>query len=248
MAYGFTCINESGFYQIDGTLPQLMEVANGSATVSSYSDMVSGGGSRQQIISLSSVFGNRDIFIFIKPNTESGVKSCGVWKYKVGSQWRFWFWSNNFPANETIKYAIFVSGSTVAANTGYGLNVFTASGDVGYSSERINIRATQAAMGVMSKSTSVGPLHQSSMAGVFGLYTGTNFVERFFNGPSSFNPNTDSMGEEGYEINWYHSHLTFNYYAKTITMSAGSYYSGQTNYFVDKGGSSTRTLITGTRI
>ena len=65
MAYGFTCINESGFYQIDGTLPQLMEVANGSATVSSYSDMVSGGGSRQQIISLSSVFGNRDIFIFI---------------------------------------------------------------------------------------------------------------------------------------------------------------------------------------
>jgi hypothetical protein len=225
-----------------------MEVASGTATVSSYSDMVSGNASRQQIITLSSVFGNRDIFIFIKPTTESGVKNCGVWKYKVGTQWRFWFWSNNFPTNETIKYAIFVSGSTSAANTGYGLTVMTPSGDVGYSSERVNFRATQATMGVMSKNTSVGPLTQSNMAGVYGLYTGTNFVERFFNGPSSFNPNTDSMAEEGYQINWYHSHLTFNYSAKTITMSAGAYYADQTNFFVDKGGSSTRTLITGTRL
>ena len=124
----------------------------------------------------------------------------------------------------------------------------TPSGDVGYSSERVNFRATQATMGVMSKNTSVGPLTQSNMAGVYGLYTGTNFVERFFNGPSSFNPNTDSMAEEGYQINWYHSHLTFNYSAKTITMSAGAYYADQTNFFVDKGGSSTRTLITGTRL
>lgn len=249
MAYGLTSENESGFHVIDGTLPQLKRVAAGTATVSSYYNMVSQGGSRQQIISINTAYNNKDIFVFIKPTTESSAKNVGVWKYKVNNQWRLWFWSNSFPTNETVKYAVFIGNSSDAANTGFGLNVYNPSGDVGFSSNRINIRAQQASMGVLNRNTAIGSLYHSSLSGVYALYTGTNFVERYFNGPASFNPSQDSMAEEGYSIKWYHSHISFNYSTKTIAMNASEYYSTGSVYVgPTKGGSSTRTLITGTMI
>jgi|TARA_R110000823_G_C15887881_1_gene495744 hypothetical protein len=246
MAYGLTSENASGFSVIDGTLPQLLRVASGTATVSSYYNMVSQGGSRQQIISIDTAYNNNDIFVFIKPTTESGTKSCGVWKYKDSNQWKIWFWSSLFPTTETIEYAVFISNSSTAANTGFGLNVYNPSGDVGFSSNRVNLRANQASMGVLGRTNSIGPLTHTSMTGMYALYTGTNFVERYFDGPYPFEGN---MGEEGYTINWYHSENLFNYTSKTITMRAQSYYSTGSVYVgPTKGGSSTRTLVTGTLV
>lgn len=249
MAYGIETQNASGFTLIDGTLPQLKRVASGTATVSSYYNMVSQGGSRQQIISINTAYNNKDIFVFIKPTTESGTKNCGVWKYKDNNQWKLWFWATSFPTNETISYAVFIGNSSDATNTGYGLNVYNSSGDIGFSSNRVNIRAQQASMGLLSRSTDIGPLTHSSLSGVYALYTGTNFVERYFNGPDDFDPNTDSMQEEGYTINWYHSTIEWNYSSKQIKMFAPSYYSTGTVFVgPTKGGSSTRTLVTGTMV
>jgi len=249
MAYGIETQNASGFSVIDGTLPQLRRVMSGSATVSSYSNMVSQGGSRQQIITVPYNYRGDDIFVFVKPTTESGTKSVGVWKYKDNQLWKLWFWSDNFPTNESIQYAVFIDSSSVATNTGYGLNVYNASGDIGFSSNRVNLRAQQASMGMLSRSSSIGPLTHSSLTGVYALYTGTNFVERYFDGPDDFDPTTDSMGEEGYTINWYHSEIEWNYTSKQVKMSAPSYYSTGTVYVgPTKGGASTRTLITGTMV
>ena len=249
MAYGFRSWNSSGYVQIDGTLPQLMRVASGTATVTNYSNMVYGSASNQQIISIPTTYNNEDIFVSVKPSTESGTKGVGVWKYKDNGQWKIWFWSNTNWGSQTVKYAVFIGGSTVATNTGYGMNIYNASGDIGFSTERINMRATQASMGLLSRTNSIGPLNFSSMSGVYALYTGTNFVERDFTGPASFDPAQDSMQEEGYSIHWYHSQIDFNYTSKTISMSAPQYYSTSSVYVgPDKGGSSTRTLVTGTLV
>jgi len=246
MAFGLTTKNDSNFDVIDGSLPQLELVASGTATVSSYYNMVSQGGSRQQIIYISTAYNNKDIFVFVKPTTESGAKSVGVWKYKVNNQWRLWFWSNNYSSSQTVKYAVFIGNSTAASDVGYGLNVYNSNGEVGFSSDRVNIRAKQAAMGLLSRSTSVGPLYFSSIAGQYALYTGTNFVERYFDGPASFNPSQDSMGEEGLTIKWYHSQIYFNYTSNYIRMDASEYYSTGSVYVgPTKGGSSTRTLVAG---
>jgi hypothetical protein len=246
MSYGFQAWNSSGFAQIDGSLPQMMQVASGTATVANYSNLVYGNGSLKQVISIPTAYNNEDIFVFIKPNTTSGTWAVGVWKYKDGGQWKIWFWSSQNWGTQTVKYAVFIGQSTVATNTGYGMNIFNANGKVGFSTNRVNVRGLQASMGVLNQNSSIGPLTHGSINNVYALYTGTNFVERDFTGDTSYDPNQGSMQEEGLSIHWYHSEIVFNYGGKTITMRAQEYYN---TYFVfvgyDKGGSSTRTLVTG---
>lgn len=246
MTYGFQALNQSGYAQIDGSLPQLMQVASGTATVANYSNLVYGNGSLKQVISIPTAYNNEDLFVFIKPNTTSSTWAVGVWKYKDGGQWKIWFWSSQNWGTQTVKYAVFIGQSTVATNTDYGMNVYNANGKVGFSTNRVNFRGLQASMGVLSQNNSIGPLTHGSINNVYALYTGTNFVERDFTGPASFNPNQDSMGEEGYSIHWYHSEIVFSYGSKTITMSANEYYNTNSVFVgYDYGGSSTRTLVTG---
>lgn len=243
--YGFETYNDAGDLQIDGLLPQLELVLTGTATVSSYSNMVFGSASRQQIVSIATAYNDKDIFVYIKPSTESGTKKCGVWKYKDASQWKLWFWSTDEWTSENIAYAVFIDGSADFVDTEYGLTVFNAAGDVSFSSERTNFRGFNAGLGVLTRTTDIGPLSHSSLTGVYALYTGTNFVERWFDGPPTFDPDTDDPAEEGLATHWYHSQIIFNYSTSEITMEAAEYYSAQV-YYTDKGGGSTRTLVTGT--
>lgn len=244
MTYGFQTFTDAGDIQVDGILPQLELILTGTASVSSYSNMVYGGGSRRQVISIPIAYNDKDIFVMIKPSIESGTKKCGVWKYKEGGQWKLWFWSSDQWTAENIAYTVWIHGSNNWVDSEYGLTVFNPDGDVSFSSERVNFRGLNAGLGVLSRSTGIGPLSHANLTGVYALYTGTNFVERDFDGPPTFDPNIDDPGEEGYATWWYHSQIVFNYSTSQISMEAASYYS-KALYFTDKGGSSTRTLVTG---
>jgi hypothetical protein len=138
MAYGLSVTNSSGHTQIDQSFVNYSLKTSGSFSVSSLTNQGADVYSRSITIS-ASVHGATDPLVFIRPSTLPAVGADS--KHIAG-------WVN---ANSDIRVQVDTVGtyqwqvyekstltSTSTANSGYGLNVYTAGGDLAFSSNYPN--------------------------------------------------------------------------------------------------------------
>ncbi len=188
MGYGFLSNTDNGYAQIDGENLQLKVLASGSVVPGvigiSSSDKDGVGNSlypnsgrisnwhpskAATSISIPTGYSSSDVFLFARPSSSTqSTKMIGC--IFSSSTFRItcpeWVnWGSN-----TVDYKLCVINNDEDENTNYGLRVFNAAGDLGFSSNRTNFKGEQFAYGTPSRnmtttsssdygSTVIGPMY-----------------------------------------------------------------------------------------
>jgi len=164
MSYGITCLNQSGFTQIDGTYDNMAVFASG--TVSSSH------GNTQNKVSLPSNT-PASFAIFAKPVTESGTTAL-TFKYIEASDEFFFQQSVNNSTLKSISWVIAVRSVDMPANNNpdYGLTVNKANGDPAFDSNNGSFRVQQASFVFITANSSANVMSVANMSGVYANMTG----------------------------------------------------------------------------
>jgi hypothetical protein len=285
MPYGFLSNTDNGYAQIDGENLQLKVIASGSVvpgvigTSSSDKDALgnlyypftgraSGWNPNKAAVSISipSGYDTKDVFVFAKPsnaNQSTKMIGCLFGTYQgtgyvkiTCPEWVSW-------GSNTVDYKLCAVNSAEDENTSYGLRVFTASGGLGFSSNRVNFKGEQFAYGTPSRnmtstsstysgSTVIGPLYFDKPNEKQDYYC-------FLNGCAAFSawqlvPGGTTQASYTYNQNtrgiyWYQPYVEFSY-ASTPSIKMYSDYSKSLAYGSYLGNqvdlASTRGIVIGT--
>jgi len=286
MAYGFKTFTENGYAQIDGENLQLKVVASGSVVPANESSLYSGkndpggryaswDGPVAANIALPSGVLPIDVFLFGKPsNDNQNIKmfACEIFTYNtyVGGAWvpnhafrifapEWVDWGSN-----TIDYKVCVVNNDLDETQTQGLEVFNSSGDLGFSSRRVNFKGEQFATGTPDRnmsstgstdagSTVIGPLYMDKPTEKLDYYCLLNGTASYsgwqiVTGGGIYNNSyIYNAGSRG--MSWYRPFLYFYYgsgpYVKMYSDYSqsddyGSYFGNQVNL------ASTRGILIGT--
>ena len=265
MPYGFLSNTDNGYAQIDGENLQLKVLASGTVVPGviggSSSDKDSAGNMYYPFtgrssgwnpnkaavsIAIPSGYGTKDVFLFAKPsNSNQTTKMIGcLFSTSQGTgyfqitcpEWVSW-------GSNTVDYKLCAINSDEDENTSYGLRVFTASGGLGFSSNRTNFKGEQFAYGTPDRtmttttstdygSTVIGPLYFDKPNEKADYYCFLNGCAAYsawqlvtgggLTTPYTFNQNTRG-------IYWYQPYVQFNY-SSTPSVKMYSTYSNSLAY------------------
>ncbi len=266
MAYGFLSNTDNGYAQIDGENLQLKVIASGTVVPgvigTSSSDKDSAGNSYYPStgrssgwhpnkaavqIAIPSGYGTQNVFLFGKPsNDNQAIKMFGCQLYTSYGAGFFkitcpeWVdWGSN-----TVDYKVCVVNNDEDENAGYGLRVFSPSGGIGFSSNRVNFKGEQFAYGTPSRnmsttsstdagSTVIGPLYFDKPNEKFDYYCLLNGCASY----SGWQVVTGGTPYSAYSFNastrgiyWYQPYVTYSYGGSTPSVKMYSDYSQSIAY------------------
>jgi len=160
MAYGLLVVNDSGFTQIDHTYGNLQIIATGTTANFSGSSIAT---------ALPSGVGT-DILVFVKPNSTSGLgynNEIPFWGYidyaantfVIGRLLILSFYQGNF------KYIVCKAGQAPASSGHYGLETYTSSGSLAFSSVYDDMECVEAHTYTLSYPASTNFVFNESSGG-----------------------------------------------------------------------------------
>jgi|TARA_R110000796_G_scaffold37337_1_gene94320 hypothetical protein len=286
MPYGFLSNTDNGYAQIDGENLQLKVLLSGSVVPgtigSSSSDKDSAGnyyypstgrGSSWEVnrsaisIALPTGYSTSSVFIFAKPSNDNQstkmfgcqfYTSYGVGYFKITCpEWLEW-------GTNTVDYKVCVVNNDEDESAGYGLRVFSASGGLGFSSNRVNFKGEQFAYGSPARnmtstsssdygSTVIGPLYFDKPAEKLDYYCLINGCAadsgwQVVTGGSPYSAFSQNQSTRG--MYWYQPFVQYSYGGSTPSVKMFSDYSQSIAYGGIYGNqvdlASTRGIVIGT--
>lgn len=145
MANGFEITNDAGIIKIDENSPQLRLYASGSVTTGAISGSLIATSSAAISVAGSGISGLAHGMILFMRVTTAGAKVSPLRVYRETSTGNFACTVTSNTAYTTVEYRMYISSVFYPATTsGYGMEVYTSSGQVVYSStaRSMNIIAT----------------------------------------------------------------------------------------------------------